>query len=169
MEYREFIAGLIKYQTESVQFSPVEGSCSPHVIYGEFLPLFQDINRIIQLAKQVLCQAGIKITIFGLQAPPISLISDLPTQLKRIFNNSEPNTHLCCCLQYCLKQAGEKVDAKDLSYTDSIFIDFTSGEIGGTNYYMAKLRHEPADKYRYGSLDYHKLSVVWRRLLQKNN
>jgi hypothetical protein len=165
MIYEQFIGALREHETPHIKALSFPESCSPKKIPDAFLSLLPQIIKILEKQLTKLCKLNQVVALFGLQTAPIAIKSTLPVTSKRIINIKNTEHHLCCSLSYLITSAENFNHIKSWEGAENIIIDFTSGEIMDSDYYIAKLSNgAPKRNHLYGALDASHLDAAWKSI-----
>jgi hypothetical protein len=166
MDYTDFTKTLSRYQTENIKISSVNNIYYLDQFPKAILPLFKEIINILQY-NSTITQPKEKIYLLGIQVIPFSIESEIPLLFKRIFNPKFPKRHFCCSLQYSKELNKNPSSQHQFKNIQSISIDFTSGEIGDSNYYLSKIVPQKYKGQLYGRITSKALDRVWSTIHQK--
>lgn len=160
MEYQKFISVISQNQTAKVKPVSLPNSSSPWPIPDKFQALLPDVIRIIEKNFDDLSDEKQFIAIFGFQPTGMAIESDLPIINNRIFLRNHMRSHLSCSLYYLpVDDLGKQ---QNWSRYKSIVIDFTSGIVMDSNYYLCTMGVRTTGGKVLGNIDAQKLKHVWQ-------
>lgn len=151
-----------KNQTNQIVSQYFRESCAPDVIPSAFSNCLAEVFNIIASRFSEIAFGKSKIAIVGLQTSALSIESNIPKKLQRIFSKENSNLHLCCVLSY-LPISESESDASDWSNAKSLVIDFTDGVVMDEKKYIAKILKSEADGNEYGKLPSNELCNAWKQ------
>ncbi len=160
MDYKAFINAIDTCNAKKIKSFYLKGICYTKQLPNNLLPLLKEAIRVLDNSTTFF-QEKMEIYFYSIQFTPFSIESELPQTTQRIFQHKSPRIHLTCSLQYIKKNTSNYPTLNDFSHSDSIVIDFTSGEIGDRNYYLSKIKNKKSATGLLGMINKHKLNKAW--------
>ena len=168
MQYEHFIKAIETYQTKHVQAIAFPASCAPEQAPSEFAAFLADVIILLEQYHHALCQSDEIIAIFGIQAGPALLKSQLPLRLDRIAYDNNPTYHFCLILQYLVTDSNQLSQLSSWQGSHNLVLDFTTGYIMDPAYYVALVQQEqsPQQGLLLGQINQQRLTSAWKELNQ---
>ncbi|MDX2164900.1 MAG: hypothetical protein SFW07_05745 [Gammaproteobacteria bacterium] len=166
MDYQDFVGALSDCQMDNIKVQAVKDMCYSSPLPKAILPLFQDILSILQTTTTLFTKKE-KIIIFGIQFTAVTLESNQPLVLNRVYNRKSPKAHLSCSIQYVKTRISDVAITDAAKNIETLVIDFTLGEVVDTNYYLSKVMHKNLGGTLYGLIKNEKLSSTWPAIQQE--
>lgn len=161
MKYDYFI-GMLKYhQTTRIRAFNGPQQTNPEHVPDAFALLIPDIISILTENFNEFCGLDQGIVIFGLQPASRMIASNIPLEQERFIDGFQIDYHLCCTLDF-FKVPMSQIDEADWHCTDSIVIDFTTGEVMDSDRLLSKLHYFlPEQGKLYGRIKKTALHTIW--------
>lgn len=161
MTYDYFI-GMVKHHqnTRIRAFSGVQQT-NPEHVPAAFALLMPEIFSILNEHLDDICDMDEVMVIFGLQPASRMFASNMPLEKERFIEGLQPDYHLCCTLDF-FKVPMQQIESNDAwSCTNSVVVDFTSGEVMDSDRLLAKLQVSSESGKLYGRIKEDALDIAW--------
>lgn len=161
MKYDYFIGMVKHHQTTRIRaFSGLQQT-NPEHVPAAFALLMPEIFSILNEHISDICNTDEVMVIFGLQPASRMIASNMPLEKERFIKGLQPDYHLCCTLDF-FKVPMQQIESSDAwSCTDSVVVDFTSGELMDSDRLLAKLHASSENGKLYGCIREDALDIAW--------
>lgn len=161
MNYSYFIAMVKHHETQHIRAYTGEQKTNPEHVPAAFALLMPEIISIFNDNFNDVCELGQGMVIFGLQPASAMIASNKPLEQERFIDGLQPDYHFCCTLDF-FKVPMDQLDGSEAwSCTDSVVIDFTSGELMDSDRFLSKLHFLPEQGKLYGRINKEALNIAW--------
>jgi hypothetical protein len=161
MRYDYFIGMVKHHETKHIRAYTGEQQTNPEHVPTAFALLMPEIISILNENFDDVCGLGHGIVIFGLQPASAMIASNIPLEQERFVDGLQPDYHFCCTLDFFKVPMSDINDSEDWNYTDSIVVDFTSGELMDSDRFLSKLHFLPEQGKLYGRINKEALNIAW--------
>jgi hypothetical protein len=164
MKYKDFIRLIEQHQTPHIKPLAFPASCaigSIPDVFGSFIP---EILKIMETCHPTLSAGKPFLGVFGLQPVSMSLESEEPHRLSRIFDAQKSHQHLCYTIAYLPATAIELQHLTHWNGSDSLIVDFTRGHVLDKERYLFELFKIGNPGNILGQLNKIKLNLAWQNL-----
>ncbi len=162
MRYDYFIGMVRNHETSRIRSFSGSQQTNPEHIPAAFALLMPEVIAILKENFNEVCEADQGIVIFGLQPASGMIASNRPLELERFVDGLQLDYHFCCTLDF-FKVPMSQIDKADDHWhcTDSVVIDFTSGEVMDSDRFLSKLHALPEAGKLYGCIKEDALEIIW--------
>lgn len=162
MKY-DYLIGMVK-QHETSRIRAFNGPQQTNLesVPDAFALLIPEIIRILNRNLNEICDPDQKVVIFGLQPASGMITSSQPFEKARFIKGLWLDYHFCCTLDFFKVKISEGYEAHNWHCTDSVIIDFTSGEIMDSDRFLAKLEGISDKNKLYGHIKEDLLNMAWK-------
>lgn len=160
MTYDYFIKMVKHHQTDRIRAFSGSQQANPEHVPTAFVLLMPEIIAVLNENLETICEPEQVMVIFGLQPATRMIASNKPLEKERFIEGLQPDYHLCCTLDF-FKVAVDHMGSESWNCTDSIVIDFTSGEIMDSDQLLAKLNLDSKPGKLYGHINEDALEIAW--------
>lgn len=161
MNYDYFIGMVKHHETNRIRAYRGTQQTSPEHVPAAFALLMPEIISIINFNFSEICKPEESIVIFGLQPASAMIASNQPLELGRSIEGLQPDYHFCCTLDFFRTTTIEPHQNEEWVNTDSIIVDFTTGQMMDSDRFLAKLHFLPKQGKFYGRISKEALNIAW--------
>lgn len=161
MQY-DYLMGMIKsHETRRIRAFNGTKQSNPEPIPAAFALLMPEIMAILTKSLNDLCEFDQGMVIFGLQPASGMISSNSPLEHERFIDGLPLDYHFCCTLDFFKIKLGQTDKNTIWGHTNSIVIDFTSGEVMDSDRFLSKVHFFADQGILYGRITKKALDIVW--------